>query len=70
MAGLTRVEPARLSADEVREQVQAGRALFVCGYEDEEKCRQYHLEGAMSFKEFSSRLPSLSRDQGIILYCA
>ena len=64
------VEPERISAPEVRRKVQSGEVLLVCAYEDEEKFRNMHLEGAISFQEFQSRLPSLSKDQEIVFYCA
>jgi hypothetical protein len=44
--------------------------MLVCGYNDEEKFKTMQLEGAISFKEFESRLPELSKDQEIIFYCA
>ena len=63
-------EPNRISPREVRDKVQAGSALLVCAYDDEEKFRNNHLEGAISFSEFKSRLPSLTNTQEIIFYCA
>ncbi len=63
-------EPQRISAQEVRRKVQSGEALLVCAYDDEEKFRSLHLEGAISFREFQSRLPSLSKGQEIVFYCA
>jgi hypothetical protein len=64
------MEPIRISAREAHEGVQAGRAILVCGYEDDAKFKTYHLGGAISFKEFQSRLPSLSKSQEIVFYCA
>ncbi len=64
------VEPQRINAQEVRRKVQSGEALLVCAYDDEEKFRSLHLEGAISFREFQSRLPSLSKGQEIVFYCA
>jgi hypothetical protein len=66
----TKIVSPRIGAREAHEEVQAGRAIFVCGYDDEEKCRRLHLEGAISFNEFVGRLPSVSRDQEVIFYCA
>ncbi len=63
-------EPQRISAQEVRRKVQSGEALLVCAYDHEEKFRSLHLEGAISFREFQSRLPSLSKGQEIVFYCA
>ena len=64
------VEPIRVSPQAVREKVTAGSALLVCAYDDEEKFRRNHLEGAISLSEFNSRLASLAKDQEIVFYCA
>ena len=63
-------QPVRISAEETRKRVKSGSALFVCAYDDDEKFQNNHLEGAISFSEFKSRLPSLARDQEMIFYCA
>ena len=63
-------EPERISVEEVRRKLKSGEVLLVCAYDDEERFRSMHLEGAISFQEFESRLPSLSKDQGIVFYCA
>jgi len=63
-------EPMRVSPEEVRRKVTFGSALLVCAYEDDEKCKRLHLEGAIFLMEFKSRLSSLSNDQEIIFYCA
>ncbi|MGD8229880.1 MAG: rhodanese-like domain-containing protein [Desulfobacteraceae bacterium] len=63
-------DPIRIPPEEVREKVTSGNAILVCGYDDPDKFAQNHLEGAISFAEFKSRLPSLSKDQEIIVYCA
>jgi hypothetical protein len=64
------MEPIRISPQEARKKLQAGEILLVCAYEDAEKFQAHHLEGALSFSEFQSRLPSLSRSQEIVFYCA
>ncbi len=63
-------EPIRIPPEDARKKVQSREALFVCAYEDDEKFRTMHLEGAMSFNEFKDLAGSLSRDQEIIFYCA
>ena len=60
----------RIGATEAREKTRSGAALLVCAYPSEERFRSLRLEGAISFQEFESRLPSLSKDQEIIFYCA
>jgi len=62
--------PVRVSPQEAREKARAGAALLVCGYEDEEKFKMVHLEGAVSLTEFQSKLSSLEKDHEIIFYCA
>ena len=64
------VGPIRIPPEDVREKVTGGKALFVCGYDDADKFRDNHLEGAISFAEFKSKLPSLNKDREIIFYCA
>ena len=63
-------EPTRIPPEEVRQKVQAGSALLVCGYDDSEKCSKNHLEGAMFYGDFTSRVASIPNDQEIIFYCA
>jgi len=63
-------EVPRISVKEARGRATSRRALLVCGNEDEEKCNKMKLEGAMSLASFQATLPSLSRDQEVIFYCA
>jgi len=65
MAEVERVRP-----QEIYEKLKSGKALLVCAYDDDGKFRQMQLEGAMSLREFKSKLPSLSKDQEIVFYCA
>jgi hypothetical protein len=58
----------RISVEDARAKVKAGRALLVCSYSDD-KCKGVLLEGAMLRSEFESRLASLSKDREIIFYC-
>ncbi|HXW69582.1 MAG TPA: hypothetical protein VEJ88_08215 [Dissulfurispiraceae bacterium] len=64
------IEPIRINPEETRKKVLSGTAIFVCAYEDEEKFRKMHLEGAISFNEFKSNVSSLSSEQEIVFYCA
>jgi hypothetical protein len=64
------VEPKRIPVQEAYQKVKTGKALLVCGYEDEAKFRMTCLEGALSWKEFEARLPKIPKDQEIIFYCA
>jgi hypothetical protein len=62
-------EIPRIEVQEARRRVAAGRALLVCAYDDEEKCRQLALEGAISLARFRSLLPTLPQNRGLIFYC-
>jgi rhodanese-related sulfurtransferase len=63
-------EPERIGPKEVYQKLKAGAAVLVCAYEDDEKFKTFHLEGAISLNEFRSNLPSLSRNREIVFYCA
>lgn len=60
--------PERISPKETYEKLK-GRDFLVCAYDDNDKCRQLYPKGVISFTEFKSKLPSLSKDQEIIFYC-
>ncbi len=60
----------RVAPREARGAVASGRALLACAYDSDEKFRAMRLEGAISYAELMSRLPSLGKDQEIICYCA
>ncbi len=63
-------EPQRIPPEEAYKKVKSREALLVCAYDDENKFKAMHLEGALSFNEFKGRAPSLSKDQEIVFYCA
>ena len=60
----------RISPQDTYRQVSSGQTILVCAYEDEKTCNTMMLQGAISLKEFESRLPNLKKDQPIIFYCA
>ena len=62
--------PLRISAEVVREKTRSGKALLVCAYEEEDKFTSTHLEGALGWQAFQSKLPELSKAQESIFYCA
>jgi hypothetical protein len=62
-------EPERIGPEATHEKLKGG-ALLVCAYDDDDKFRTIQLEGAIFFKWFQSKLPSLSKDQEIVFYCA
>jgi hypothetical protein len=60
----------RLTPEETYQKLRAGSALLICAYDSEEQFRGMQLEGAISHPEFRAKLPSLSKDQEIVFYCA
>ncbi len=64
-ATVERIEPAAARAD-----TAAGKALLVCGYEDDAKCRKARLDGSIPFARFASMTSTLPKDKEIIFYCA
>jgi len=60
----------RVSPTAVKEKLISGKALLVCAYDNQDKFRRVHLEGAISLAEFRERISSLSRDTEIVFYCA
>jgi len=63
-------EPKRVPAEEIYHRLNSGAVLLVCAYEDDAKFKKLQLQGAISLNEFKSRLPSLTKDQEIVFYCA
>jgi hypothetical protein len=63
-------EPIRISPQEARQKATSGQALLVCAYDDADKFKKNHLEGALSFSELRSRLSGLVKSQEMIFYCA
>lgn len=63
-------EPLRVTPQEVYQKLKLAELLLVCAYDDQEKFRMMRLEGAISLKEFQSRLPGISKNQEIVFYCA
>lgn len=63
-------EPKRISPEEIYPKLKSGKALLICAYEEDAKFKKLQLQGAVSLNEFKSKLPSLSKDQEIVFYCA
>ena len=60
----------RIGVEEARREVESGRALVVCAYDDESKCRQLRLENAVTLHDLQRRVDSVPRNQTLIFYCA
>lgn len=61
---------ARVGPEEARRKVETGEAILVCAYDDEEKCRDLHLEGAIHMQELEEKLPEIPKEKELIFYCA
>ena len=59
----------RISVEQARADVLSGKALLVCSYDDR-RCEELLIKGAILKSELEAKLPSLSKDQEIIFYCA
>jgi hypothetical protein len=57
----------RINVDEARRDVESGRALLVCGYQDETKCRSMRLAGSLTLSDLAAR--DVPRDRELIFYC-
>ena len=66
---MRKAEVRRVAPEETNRRLEAGTALLVCAYEADEKFSQVQLEGAISWNQFQERLPEISLNQEIILYC-
>ncbi|MBT1072195.1 ArsR family transcriptional regulator [Pelotalea chapellei] len=64
MAMISRIQP-----QEARRKVRAGEALFICAYDDDQKCGQMRLEGAWTLGELNNRLMEITKQQELIFYC-
>ena len=60
----------RISPVDAKQQIEAGKALLVCAYQDDGKFQNNHLEGALSHSDFLGQLKNLPMDQEIVFYCA
>jgi hypothetical protein len=60
----------RVTVEDARREVEAGRALLVCAYDDAEKCRKLRLENAIALHDLQRRVDSVPHNQTLIFYCA
>lgn len=59
----------RISPEDARQQVQAGKALLVCSYDDD-SCGTKMLQGAIFRSQLEAQLETLPKEQPIIFYCS
>jgi hypothetical protein len=62
-------EVERVNVQDARREVESGRALLVCAYDDA-KCARVRLQGSITARELGEREASLPREQELIFYCA
>jgi hypothetical protein len=63
--------PKRISPESVRQRMEsADPPLLVCGYDDDRKCREIAIAGAITYNEFLGRLAQIPKGGEIIFYCA
>jgi hypothetical protein len=48
----------------------ADEPLFVCAYDDPQKCRDIKLQGSIDMAELNAMLGGVPKDREIVLYCA
>jgi hypothetical protein len=60
----------RISPNEAHRRIDSGKAILVCAYESDEKCRSMLLEGAETLHQFEGKLPHIPGEQEVIFYCA
>jgi hypothetical protein len=60
----------RVDVSTARKDTSEGKAVLVCGYEDDAKCRKARLAGSIPFAQFASMAASLPKNKEIIFYCA
>ena len=65
MADVPRTEPSEV----MKKQSSGQKVSLVCAYDDD-RCAQLKLDQAQTLEEFATRVPSLSKDEEIVFYCA
>jgi len=61
----------RIEAREARAHLKNGiGALLVCAYDNEAKCQEAMLEGAITLSQFRARAGLIPKDREVIFYCA
>jgi len=60
----------RIDAERALDEVNSGRAILACAYDDTDKCEKYHLSGALSLNDLQAQERTLPKDRKLIFYCA
>jgi hypothetical protein len=65
------VDTVRVKPGYVWNKLKSGAdTLLVCAYEDEEKHRQFDLEGSIGLAAFRTELPSIGKEREVVFYCS
>jgi rhodanese-related sulfurtransferase len=60
----------KATVEEVQSKLKSGSGLLlVCAYDSDEKFRENHLDGALSFNQFKAMEATLPKDREIVFYC-
>jgi hypothetical protein len=61
----------RIDPEEVRRRRQSGeKLLLVCAYDDEAKCRDAGIDGALTLRQLDEVAAELGPDAPLVFYCA
>jgi len=65
------VDSVRVKPGYVRGQLTSGTdTLLVCAYADEDKHRQFDLEGSIGLSTLMAELPTIGKEREIVFYCS
>ncbi|NLG44116.1 MAG: hypothetical protein GX547_12775 [Phycisphaerae bacterium] len=63
--------PRRMSPESVRQRMESDDPpLLVCGYDNDRKCQENAIEGAITYNQFANQLDQIPKEREIIFYCA
>ncbi len=59
----------RINVRDAWPRVASGQALLVCAYDDEQKCKDANIVGAITHQQFRAQLGNLPKSREIIFLC-
>lgn len=62
------INPARISPDEVRARQQQDESVLLINIYPQHVFDRSHLDGAISYQDFTSRLPTLPKETALVFY--
>ena len=60
----------RVTPAEAQDRAAGGKGLLVCAYEDEARCSEDPLAGAITLQDFRDRARDLPRMTPLVFYCS